>query len=218
MGNVTANEILVTFGSSEAENDSARPAPILATPGDIALLTARMSKGDEAAFREFYDRYFNRLLHYLFVLTSGQEELARETLQLTLIRVARHVRHFDSEEVFWRWLTVLARSAVTDEQRKRGRYRSFLDRFFFSFQTQPGHDPAPPEATLHSLLETCLRDAESADRDLIERKYFDGQSVRDIAATYGTTEKTIESRLTRIRRKLKEALQTQLKHEDQPRI
>src|SRR5271170_6716645 len=70
-------------------------------PPDVLTLTARMLRGEEAAFHEFYKLYFNRLLRYLFVVTGGQEEIAREALQLTFVRVARHVRKFDSETAFW---------------------------------------------------------------------------------------------------------------------
>src|SRR5688572_1358408 len=99
-------------------------------PPDIAALTARMVHSDETGWREFYDAYFNRLLRYLLVVTNGREESAREALQLTLMRVVRNIRNFDSEAAFWSWLTVLARSSVVDEARKRNRYLALLDRFF----------------------------------------------------------------------------------------
>src|SRR5439155_13466587 len=58
------------------------------------------------------------------------EEPAREALQVAPLRVVRHIRRFDAEAVFWSWLTVLARSALVDEERKRHRHLAFLDRFF----------------------------------------------------------------------------------------
>src|ERR1017187_640134 len=93
----------------------AKMAPQQEQPPNVSELTARMSRGDEAAFHEFYQLYFNRLLRYLLVVAHGQEEVALEALQLTFVRVARHVRWFDSEAVFWSWLTVLARSSIADE-------------------------------------------------------------------------------------------------------
>jgi hypothetical protein len=58
---------------------------------DIAALTARMAQSNEAAYRMFYELYFQRLLRYLLVVSGGREEAAREALQLTLLRVVRHV-------------------------------------------------------------------------------------------------------------------------------
>lgn len=180
---------------------------------DIAALTARMARGEEEAFRAFQTAYFPRLLRYLFVMTRGEEEAAREALQLTLLRVARHVRRFDSEAAFWSWLTVLARSAVVDEARKRNRRASLLHRFF-QWQ-QVDNQPTDHEARgrLLALLEQSVSDLSMEDRALVERKYFEGESVREIAGSLNATEQAVESRLVRVRRRLKELLVARLKHE-----
>jgi hypothetical protein len=39
---------------------------------DVPLLTGSMVSGDEAAYRIFYDAYFNRLSRYLLVVTAGR--------------------------------------------------------------------------------------------------------------------------------------------------
>lgn len=172
-----------------------------------------MAGGDEAAYGLFYERYCSRLLRYLLVLTRGGEEAAQEALQLTLLRVVRNIKPFRSEEVFWSWLTVLARSALVDEQRKRSRYRAFLDRFF-----QRNHaDIAGPnhaDSRLLVLLEGKLAELPEDERNLIERKYFEKKPVKDIALTSDASEKSVESKLVRIRRKLRHAILTQLNDED----
>src|SRR5262249_756562 len=94
---------------------------VRARAAEIESLTERMIEGEEEAYREFYGLYFDRLLRYLIVLTRNEDK-AREALQLTLVRVARHAKRFTSEVAFWSWLTVLARSSVVDEGRKAGRY------------------------------------------------------------------------------------------------
>jgi RNA polymerase sigma-70 factor (ECF subfamily) len=182
-------------------------------PPDVSRLTALMAKNDEAAFREFHELYFNRLLRYLLVLNAGREDAARDALQATLLRVVRHARRFDSEPVFWSWLTVLARSSVVDAERKRSRYQALLERFFHNADPAPPTTDAEAENRLMSLLEKNLDELAMEDRALIDQKYFAGESVRDIAATQGATEKAIESRLVRIRRQLREAVLKALKHE-----
>lgn len=173
-----------------------------------------MAAGDEAAFRIFYDDYFDRLLRYLLVVTGGNEETAREVLQLALVRVVRHVKPFESEEKFWSWLTVLARSALADESRKRRRYFAFLERF-------TRHQTAGPEAMdngaadehLNATLEDKLTTLPEDEQRLIELKYRRRQSVRAIADGLLTTEKAVESKLSRVRRKLKDAVLAELKNE-----
>jgi RNA polymerase sigma-70 factor (ECF subfamily) len=182
-------------------------------PLDVPTLTARMSRGEEAAFHEFYRLYFNRLLRYLFVVAGGREEIAREALQLAFVRVARHVRRFDSEAAFWNWLAVLARNCVADEMRKRNRYQSLLARFF---QQRPaGADWQDNDAgeRLAELLQDGLARLPDGERALLERKYLNGEPVRGLAAEWKMTEKAMESHLLRIRRKLKAAILGRLRNE-----
>jgi len=160
----------------------------------------------------FHELYFHRLLRYLFVVTGGREDAAREALQLALLRVVRHVRRFASEEAFWSWLTVLARSAVVDEERKRRRFLALLDRFFQRGQAEAGMDP-DADARLQELLESNLEALPPDERELIQRKYFARESVKEIAADLDATEKAVESQLVRIRRKLKAGITAQLNDE-----
>lgn len=189
------------------------PAVVSEQSSDIARLTARMAACDESAYRQFYDLYFNRLLRYLLVLTGGREDAARDALQATMSRIVRHMRRFDSEEIFWSWLTVLARSSVVDSERKRKRYLALLERFFQSGQPAGPSVNSEADARFMLLLEKNLAALPSEDRNLIERKYFESDSVREIAREVGATEKAVESRLVRIRRQLKESILEELKNE-----
>ncbi len=176
-----------------------------------------MARGDEAAYRRFYDAYFDRLLRYLLVVTGGNEEAAREALQLALVRVVRHVKVFEAEEQFWSWLTVLARSALADETRKRRRYFAFLERFTRHQETgTTAMDNGEADEQLRELLASKLTALPADERQLVEQKYLLHQSVREIADGQQTTEKAVESRLSRVRRKLKDAVLAELKNE-QPR-
>jgi RNA polymerase sigma factor (sigma-70 family) len=181
-----------------------------ATPPIVAVLTRRLAAGDEAAFREFHAQYFDRLYRFLLVVTRGQEHAAQDALQETLLRVAKHAREFADEEVFWGWLKAIARNAARDGGRKQRRYFALLERF------APGlRRVSAPEIDgtdlLRALLEDGLGALEPLDRQLIEGKYLNGFSVRDLAADTGLTEKAVESRLLRLRRQLAETLLKKLR-------
>jgi len=165
-------------------------------PAEIASLTAAMARGDEDAFREFYDRYINRLLGYLLVLTRGHEGSAREALQSTMLRVVKHIKRFECEPKFWSWLTVLARTALVDQERKRSRYDAALSRYAHE-------DFSVAETHLLDCLKHSVASLPPEEFALIDKKYFEEQSVAQIASAMDTSEKAIESRLVRIRQKLK---------------
>ncbi len=161
--------------------------------------TRALARREDAAWGEFYDGYQHRLRGYLDTCWHGEPHAIDDLLQDTLVRAVKHIRPFPDEQVLWSWLTVLARSAVADHGRKRSRFRAFLDRF----QHQPQDAPAtrPDER-----LDQALGNLAPADRDLIHLKYELSRSVREIAAALDTTEKAVESRLTRCRIRLRRQL------------
>ena len=182
------------------------------TPGasDIATLTRRLAAADEAAFREFHGRYFDRLYRFLLVVTRGQEHAAQDALQETMLRVARYARQFDDEDVFWGWLKAVARNAARDGGRKRRRYLAVLEKFAFWRHDANGAGIDPrDDSALRSLIEEGLAGLAPLDRHLIEGKYLRGHTVLELAADTGLTEKAVESRLVRARRQLAQtALET----------
>lgn len=176
------------------------------------VLTQALAEGDEAAWRDFHAAYAPRLMRYLLVICQGREENAREALQQTFIRAVRHIRPCQTEAELWGWLTLLARCAAADLNRRERRYLGFLTRWLPQ-QTDPL--PAPPDAeqSLQEALAAELAALPSADRELLERKYVEENAVRELAEMLGTSEKAVESRLTRARQKLKTAILNRLNHE-----
>jgi RNA polymerase sigma-70 factor (ECF subfamily) len=195
----------------------AQPAEVKAgEASDVADLTRRMAVGEEQAYRKFYDAYYDRLSRYLLVVSRGDEDAAVEALQAALVRVARHIKIFTDEAVFWSWLTVLARTALSDQNRTKRRYLAFLDRFRWQTRAEPGlagSSESDEDARLLRLLEANLSELPPEDKQLLEWKYLERRSVRDIAENLQISEKAVDSRLLRVRRRLKQAVLTGLQHE-----
>ena len=175
-----------------------------AAPLGIAALTRRLAAGDETAFREFHAQYFDRLYQFLLVVARGQEHEAREALQETLLRVARHARPFDNETVFWCWLKAIARNAARDAGRKRSRYAALLQSFAFFKRPELPAAHATADARLSTVLNECVAELSADDRALVQGKYFSGATVAELAQCHGLTVKAVESRLLRLRRELRE--------------
>ena len=180
---------------------------------EVQRLTTALVAGNEEAFRELHSRYFDRLFRYLFVVTRGDEGAARDALQETFTRVVRYIRPFESEEALWAWLTVLARSAALDAGRKQTRYWRMLARYAFFWRPDPESPGVADGVDLDSLLDAAMEVLDTADRALIEQKYFHDRRVRELAAEFQMTEKAVESRLARARRQLREELWRRLRDE-----
>jgi RNA polymerase sigma factor (sigma-70 family) len=170
----------------------------------VALLTRQLAAGDEAAFREFHEQYFDRLYHFLLVVCRGQEQEAQDALQQTLLRVIRYIRPFESDDVFWCWLKTVARSAARDLNRKEKRYSAFLEKLALRFLLVPQDSHLVEGDRLTVALEESLAELSEPERHLLEAKYIEGCTVRELGAETGLTLKTIESRLERLRRAVRE--------------
>ena len=183
------------------------------TPGaadDTLRLTRLLAAGDEVAFRDFHERYFDRLYEFLMVVSRGQAMEAQEALQETLLRVARYARPLADEHAFWCWLKMVARSAACDAGRKRHRYLNLLRHYALRWASIDSSGEASSDGELRDLLEENLLALDASDRRLVEGKYLRGSSVRELATETGLTEKAVESRLLRLRRQLREQTLQQL--------
>jgi RNA polymerase sigma-70 factor (ECF subfamily) len=163
---------------------------------DIASMTRGMTRGDEEPFRTFYVSYFPRLYRYLLVVTRGEEELVRDCLQDTMLRVVRNIRPFTNEAMFWGWLSRVARTAFLYEMRKRKRRQIEAT---YSDQTIR----AETENRMLRLIDEAIDDLEDEDRGLIIDSYFNKQSHATLAQERGITAKAVESRIARIRKRMR---------------
>ena len=180
-------------------------------PMPIASWTRALARGEEEAFRQLYDQYFLRLYRYLLVAAYGNEILAQDAVQETMIRVARKVRPMPSEADFWRWLTTVARNVLRDQARKQSRYLGMLDRFgdWFRFKSDIAFSPIFQEdldQRFQDILRLSMEALPKEDRDFMTQKYFENRSVKQMAESFGTTPKAVESKLSRLRKRLKKEL------------
>lgn len=190
---------------------SAADRPVTMMISETTRLTRAIVAGDEAAFSEFYAGYTGRLFGFLLVLTSGQEELARELHQIVMVKVARKFRVIASETELWAWVAQIARNAFVDHLRKQTRrHECALDKLNVDFEHTREETT---EQTLLERLEEGLHMLEPEERSLLEAVYFDKRPHKDVAAESGHTVKAIDSKLGRIRTKLRTFIMRRTRNE-----
>jgi RNA polymerase sigma-70 factor (ECF subfamily) len=173
-------------------------------------LVKRLLSGDERAFAEFFDGYFPGLFRFALARTDRNEDAAEEIAQATLCAAIPKLGTYRGEAALFTWLCTFCRHEISAFYRRKGRNQSTL--------ALVEDDPAVA-AALESLAiagdagpEDALRREETArlvhvllDRlppryaTVLEWKYIDGLSVREIADRFELTSKAAESMLTRAR-------------------
>jgi hypothetical protein len=94
------------------------PRP-LAELADEELVTAHL-KGRSGAFQDLYDRYRDRLIHFI-TRKTGDPDRAQDLVQEAFIRVTRHLHRFDTSKKFSTWIYTIASNLSKNELRNRSR-------------------------------------------------------------------------------------------------
>ncbi len=182
-----------------------------ATAPDLRELTEAICRGDEAAFTLFYDLYSLRLYKHLLVLAKGNEEEAREVLQTVVVKLVKRFKVFDEERRMWGWLCQLARNAYVDLCRAHRREQRFVPLWEHQAELV---EPRDEEHRLSASLHHALEHLTAEEQELMRAAYVDERPLQELASASGWTYKALESRLGRLRRKLKKTILNHLRHEE----
>jgi RNA polymerase sigma-70 factor (ECF subfamily) len=219
--NCAEGETLMPMGDADAlpPRRAVAPPPLLPEAGlaarkaavNLKELTQAIRGGDERAFTSFYELYSLRLYKYLLVLTKGNEAEAREVLQTVVIKLAKRFEVFEEERRFWGWLCRVARNAFLDSCRGHRREQRWVP---FEDLGRELADTEPEGSRLVEALDAALEQLAPEERELLRAAYGDGRPLRELADESDLSYKAVESRLGRLRQKLKTHLLHILRHED----
>jgi RNA polymerase sigma-70 factor, ECF subfamily len=177
-------------------------------PEDRALVK-RMRAGDEAAFEQFFEAYFHAVYRFALARVGQEADLAREIAQATLCKALEKLGTYRGEAALFSWLCSICRFEISGHFRRERR-------------------SAPPEGLvedgpwLRGVLESLPASLDDPESELLRRevvrrvhvavdhlpphysqilewKYSDGLSVKEIAGQLGVSSKAAESLLTRAR-------------------
>jgi RNA polymerase sigma-70 factor (ECF subfamily) len=172
----------------------------------LSTLTHRMRAGSDEAWCEFHRRYYLALLRYAGSRAACPAD-AGEIVQQAYLRIARHMKPFTDEADLWRWLACVVRCAAVDHGRGVVRRAILLEKFAHRREVQQGATAGlPGEQAANSLAHEALMKLPAKDAQLLRLKYYEGWSVNQLATDAGTTSKTIENRLARLRQRLREII------------
>jgi len=165
--------------------------------GDVAKLTRGLTRCDEAAWRSFHDRYFP-LLRSMAVARGVPECEAAEIVQRVYLQVLRHAKVFQADSDFEAWLSCLTRCEAIDSSRRVSR-RTWMGERFQQWQELR----RSPEESGDERLESAMLSLDESERRLLTRHYIDGWTQDELAAEQAISTKAVESKLARLRRRLR---------------
>lgn len=168
---------------------------------ETGLLRA-VAAGDATALHELHRLRSRELLAYLVSL-CGDEQVAQELLQDTMLKVWRHAGEFRGDASVRTWLYAIARRTARDFLRTPRPVGVSDD----ELAAEPGSRMDQPEAVVLARADAAavaagFRALSAQHREVLLLVAYQGLSVREAARVIGVAEGTVKSRLYHARRAL----------------
>lgn len=174
------------------------------------FLVARLLRGDDDAFAEFFEASFAPLFRFALPRVDGDAQTAEEVVQTTLVRAVRKLATYRGEAALLTWLTTICRREIatwfqaqsrippmTDLTEDLPEIRAALESF--------GAENVMQRQEVGRLVQVVLDRLPARYGDALEWKYIDGLTVAEIAGRLGIAAKAAESVLTRARNAFRDA-------------
>lgn len=178
---------------------------------DDKTLADELLAGQKQAFDRFFDEHFARLYRFALARLADDPDAAREVAQITLTRALRKLHTYRGESALFTWLCAICRNETSEWLRQQGRYREHVVLIEDHPDVRAAVDSfqAPeeqlPEAQFRRaenlrLIEVTLDRLPARYGDVLEWKYVEGCSIREIAARLNLGQEATQSLLARAKR------------------
>ena len=174
-------------------------------------LVKQLLAGEQRAFDRFFDENFARLYRFALVRLSDDPDAAREVAQITLSKAVRKLHTYKGEAALFTWLCSICRNETSDWLAKQGRYREHVvltedyAEVRAAVDSMPSSNQYSPEkhyrrVELLRLIQVALDNLPPRYGDVLEWKYIEGQSTKEISERVNLGVEATQSLLARARR------------------
>ncbi len=174
-------------------------------------LVKQMLAGDTRAFDRFFDENFARLYRFALTRLRDDPDAAREVAQISLTRAIRKLHAYRAESALFTWLCSICRNETSDWLAAQGRYREHivLTEDFPEIQAAVDSLQTPEQMSperhyrrveVLRLIQVALDKLPARYGDVLEWKYIEGHSVKEIAARLGIGAEATQSLLARAKK------------------
>lgn len=154
-------------------------------------------------FEILYDRYYERVFRFIFQRVQTESQ-ASDLTSDTFIRAMENLTSYRFKGVpFASWLYRIARNLVYKEYKKVNSIRqvNFLSQDIIEIAEEI--DDSNEALKKRDLLITSIKELSASETELIEMKYFEKRSYREIANIIGISENNAKIKTYRVVQKLK---------------
>jgi len=171
----------------------------------IEILVIEMQMGSRPAFDLLYRHFHSGLLRFSYKICHN-DQLARDAVQNSWLRIAKSIKGLNDPRAFKSWLYQLVRWQTIDLIRKAKTelvdFRSEIIEQVDDSQSEPRLEQPS------SMLLSAIEKLNSIDRQAIYLFYLEEMTIAEISTVLDIAQGTVKSRLNRARLGLRNKLST----------
>ena len=166
----------------------------------IELILAKDERGMDALLT-----HYGPLMRYIIAPILPNAGDREECLSEAAMRVWEKINRFDADRgSFNAWLTAITRNTALNRLRRTANEDSEIP------ENTPAPEPTPEELLLRAerqnAVKRALQQLSQSEKSLFYRKYYYLQSTAQIASELGMTERAVEGKLYRLKKRLRKML------------
>ena len=178
---------------------------------DDKKLVKQLLEHDEQAFTRFFDENFARLYRFALARLGNDPEATKEVVQVALTKATRKLHTYRGEAALFTWLCAICRNEVSSWLAKQSRYQQHIvlvedypeiQAAVDSLQVPSADNPERQFQRLEvvRMIQVALDRLPPIYGNILEWKYIEGHSVKEIAARLELGREATQSLLARARR------------------
>ncbi len=183
---------------------------------DIALVKDIVN-GKEGAFKEFYERFFEKVYKYAYRKVKNRSD-AEDITEETFLKALKGFRNFEErfEGGLDVWMYTIERNVVRDYFRKRTGFSvlPFEERWNIILNP-PIDDPyvTAEREEIKEIINASLNDLPEQYREVIELRFFKNMSLKEISGVMGKSVGAVKVLQFRAIQKLRNIVKEKMRHE-----
>lgn len=164
---------------------------------DESLMIA-VSKGDQRAFDEIYQRYSGPLLGYFIRMLWKDREKAEDFVHDIFAKIIRKPELFDPKRSFKTWVYSVANNMCKNEYKKqevRKNTSNGLDETYVVKDHNANVLSEVSDNQFRDEFEKSLEDLDGKHSEVFKLRHLEGLSIKEIAEILEISDGTVKSRL-----------------------
>jgi len=174
---------------------------------EITLINLR--KRDSQSFIILYNKYKKRVYNYLLIKTNLNRDIADEVFCDTFYYAWISISKIKNTKNLYYWLITIACRKLSDYLRRQYKEENYIKYFIGNIKDDEQIDRLNDyiyNKKLILMVNIALDNIKPLYRKLLKLKYYEKKSQKEIAVVLDTTEASVQCKLYRARRALKNVL------------